>query len=790
MKDILKNISEEFAILNEEKRKIESKPFKTEKDLDDLNAIQSLYQELSEKINSWASEQNVKAKEEIPAEKSLRERFEENRTKLDDLEKYSKSLQPEFNSTDKSHKSEILDQKGFIETTTVDGRKIQLHPSVVGKYYDLTKEQRVLSQQLSEEYRNSQRTKPTVSTEEESVIIEPEVSIENSNPKNVENNLEDHIEALEQRRATLQQERDNILTNERGRKEFYTFKGQKYYIPRGAEGRFANIMSNLDKVDKQIAEYYFDDEMTKEEEQAAENISQNQRYQSLSNPLFEELKEEDLLDEELSPEELNEFDNEFINMRKNEVPNPIELDEINLDGPALNSQVQNSSQATMETQMQKAYDNFFSPGKSEDQNKQDPLEEILKDVQRTSDDFMKIIKNSSGEPNFVSSQSTSPRNIDDILSNLSMETPTPTINENSPEPTPTVKDFPIPINTPSSETTENLNDDFDDFVIENQEYYDPTNEELENQPEYTVEVSPTNINFAEEFPEASPFINGDENKEQNSLFSSIKEKTKNVVTNIRKSKKDMKRAIVTSTLVLATALTLITVLGRQKTRKPINLGDNQYQTESLDQLNRELLQETEDPVVIIDGGKKVETSETETTALETEVETSKTETQTTENQVSANLDQDQTQTFTTENNSNTITQDVQEESTTIHLGTVIDGFQEGTQIYVDEYSAYYQDKPWPMYYGESAKRVVIGVAIQNGDTLNSIYANQENANQKIDDLINNGGEIVAVLTANQEKYLQDYNGSQPLLLDEVKAYEEGWYNINDVMQTNTKGLGR
>ena len=74
--------------------------------------------------------------------------------------------------------------------------------------------------------------------------------------------------------------------------------------------------------------------------------------------------------------------------------------------------------------------------------------------------------------------------------------------------------------------------------------------------------------------------------------------------------------------------------------------------------------------------------------------------------------------------------------------------------------------------------------------MNVIYAYNPDANQKIDELLNKGGEMVSILTANKEKYLQNYDGSTTLTPEEIKAYAEGWYNINDVSINNVKGLSR
>ena len=50
--------------------------------------------------------------------------------------------------------------------------------------------------------------------------------------------------------------------------------------------------------------------------------------------------------------------------------------------------------------------------------------------------------------------------------------------------------------------------------------------------------------------------------------------------------------------------------------------------------------------------------------------------------------------------------------------------------------------------------------------------------------------MVSILTANKEKYLQNYDGSTILTPEEIKSSAEGWYNINDVSINNGKGMSR
>ena len=74
--------------------------------------------------------------------------------------------------------------------------------------------------------------------------------------------------------------------------------------------------------------------------------------------------------------------------------------------------------------------------------------------------------------------------------------------------------------------------------------------------------------------------------------------------------------------------------------------------------------------------------------------------------------------------------------------------------------------------------------------MNVVYASDENREEKIKNLLDNGGEITSVLVANQEKYLQDYDGKDTLIEEEIDAYAEGWYNVNSIAVQNEKGIKR
>ncbi len=105
--------------------------------------------------------------------------------------------------------------------------------------------------------------------------------------------------------------------------------------------------------------------------------------------------------------------------------------------------------------------------------------------------------------------------------------------------------------------------------------------------------------------------------------------------------------------------------------------------------------------------------------------------------------------------------------------------------------AYMYEEAQIPYYGFEAKRVVIGVAIEtNEQGMKVVYAYDPEANQKINSFLEQGGNIVCILTANKEKHLAKYDGSRALTPDEIRASVEGWYNATDVNKNQVKGKSR
>ena len=111
-------------------------------------------------------------------------------------------------------------------------------------------------------------------------------------------------------------------------------------------------------------------------------------------------------------------------------------------------------------------------------------------------------------------------------------------------------------------------------------------------------------------------------------------------------------------------------------------------------------------------------------------------------------------------------------------------------IHRNVFDAYFQENAFTPTFNNDTKRIVLGVGIANGQGIVRKYAYNENANQDIQQMINNGGEVVTVLTANKDKYLASCGNNMQITREQLDAIEEGWYNINDINLENVKGLSK
>ena len=260
MQERLNKITEEFKAANELKRELESKEILTENDKEELQIIESWLEEFREQINNWAEEYNNQQSisMEQPKEKTLKEQFDENRIKINEIKYESKSLQPKFDSTNKKNKHEILESLGFIETLTVDNRKIQIHPTLVGQYYDLVKEQRRLLEELKNEYHN----KNQVSNDKVEIAVENEQIVEITETIPTKEEQITLEEELKNKLEKNQKELSMIIEGKGlGKKDYIKHNGVKYWIPKKYINRFRALMheqkllsKDLEKIETKILE--------------------------------------------------------------------------------------------------------------------------------------------------------------------------------------------------------------------------------------------------------------------------------------------------------------------------------------------------------------------------------------------------------------------------------------------------------------------------------------------------------------------------------------------------------
>jgi len=108
--------------------------------------------------------------------------------------------------------------------------------------------------------------------------------------------------------------------------------------------------------------------------------------------------------------------------------------------------------------------------------------------------------------------------------------------------------------------------------------------------------------------------------------------------------------------------------------------------------------------------------------------------------------------------------EVSENSDDIRIGDKVE-VKEGALIYTNMYDATLRRNGLAPYFGYEPAREIGGFAINFEGELYFIYSNDENAQEKVDKLINNGGKITAVLGANSNGYEGFYNRDDVLKLD-------------------------
>jgi len=136
-------------------------------------------------------------------------------------------------------------------------------------------------------------------------------------------------------------------------------------------------------------------------------------------------------------------------------------------------------------------------------------------------------------------------------------------------------------------------------------------------------------------------------------------------------------------------------------------------------------------------------------------------------------------------------EEVKEETTnekneySIRIGNNVN-INDNEKIYRNTMDASLEENALTPYFDAKDDRIVIGLSIEYEGKNHNIFACTENANKTIDNLINNGGTIVSVLTANKN----NLENADNMTLDDVVNNAEGWYNIRSVSQMKGNGYSR
>ena len=298
---------------------------------------------------------------------------------------------------------------------------------------------------------------------------------------------------------------------------------------------------------------------------------------------------------------------------------------------------------------------------------------------------------------------------------------------------------------------------------------------------------------ADELNHTMPNHEEKESKEKSRRFKRVRKK----VIRIRKSRKDSIRKIVSKISMLATVLVLMATAGGcsnqkdQLSEEPIMWIDD----ENGNEIPVGISDEDDAIQVTYDNGEEQTVEQSDSIEESSDVnEINYSDTQNIPDQISdeptsndqiENTDIQENLTYLEEDATQYNFDETSNQILKIGSEVTING-----SIHRNVYDAYLNENPYNSYFGSNPKRVIIGTGIVNNDGMNVVYASTPGANQKIDELLNDGGEMVSILTANKEQYLQNYDGSTLLTPEDVNTYAEGWYNINDVSFENTKGMSK
>ncbi len=285
---------------------------------------------------------------------------------------------------------------------------------------------------------------------------------------------------------------------------------------------------------------------------------------------------------------------------------------------------------------------------------------------------------------------------------------------------------------------------------------------------------------------------------------------KSEVIKVRKSKKNIKKRLIIGIATVATALVLLTagVKSLISRKSPNKVAETTIEkiSETPDDLIKELDTESimteftekqTEKAHQTEGQKMTEWNKQDKIISEKEFEKVPTKKddahQNQSNQVSSIPEQANKE---KQDNKEHIRKEEKEiissENTALKIGETIQ-VRESTGIYRDELSAYLDEEGQNAlnpYWSNSDEKIYLGGLYETSTgEFCYIYANDENANQKQAEIIQNGGKLLSALIAQPSEYYKVYDGENQLTLADINKCAAGWIKVGDI-KTNTPEISR
>ncbi len=122
----------------------------------------------------------------------------------------------------------------------------------------------------------------------------------------------------------------------------------------------------------------------------------------------------------------------------------------------------------------------------------------------------------------------------------------------------------------------------------------------------------------------------------------------------------------------------------------------------------------------------------------------------------------------------------------VRIGSIIK-VSDKSFIYQTTKDSILMENKFVPYFGYDDELVVMGVTLDDGNSLTTVMANMVDANKKIDNIVKEkNATIVSVLMANK-KSVKSFNMNLPLSNSDLNSCAEGWFNAESVVINNERG---